>query len=293
MTARPGARAGVRARRVSRLVAVVTLAALAAACGGSKAGTAARPSGTTALARGAGALAGYTPFFLKGGLVSPGHRRATPPTDALATAVDSLIAGPDAVDTAAGLANAVAKTVAIVSLTQSGDVVTIGFNRKFESANTRPQVGQVVYTLTQFPGVDKVQFLIDGQPNGATGVPPWSRADLEDMTPSILPLSPAPADGLASTFRCQGLTQLRGDIACAVLDAAGHPVDSTSVELPTTTSTTTTMLGVAPGSSPPGSIEFDREVTVSPAIHGPATIVVGPRQAGSGAPLATIAVTFP
>jgi hypothetical protein len=291
VTARARVTAGVRARGVIRVVAMLTLAALAAACSGSKAGTAAHPTGTT-LAPTAGPLAGYTPFFLKDGLVSPGHRRPTPPTDALATAVNTLIAGPDAVDTAAGLANAVAKTVGIVSLTQSGDVVTIGFNRKFESANTRPQVGQVVYTLTQFPGVDKVQFLIDGQPNGATGVPPWSRADLEDMTPSILPLSPAPADRLGHTFRCQGLTQLSGEIACAVLDASGRPVASTSVDLPTTTSTTTTMIGVAPGSTPPGSVEFDREVTVSPAIHGPATIVVGPRRAGAGAPLAIVAVVF-
>ena len=95
-----------------------------------------------------------------------------PTTDPLGTALRTLIAGTDAVDVAAGLSNAVAKTVVLDSVTQQGHVAIVDFGRKFESANTRPQVGQVVYTLTQFPGIDQVQFLIDGQPNGATGVPP-------------------------------------------------------------------------------------------------------------------------
>ena len=57
-------------------------------------------------------------------------------------------------------------------------IAHVDFNRNFETADTRPQTAQVVYTLTQFPQVKKVQFLIDGQPNGATGVPPISRADV-------------------------------------------------------------------------------------------------------------------
>ena len=152
-----------------------------------------------------------------------------PTTDPLGTALRTLIAGTDAVDVAAGLSNAVAKTVVIDSVTQQGHVAIVDFGRKFESANTRPQVGQVVYTLTQFPGIDQVQFLIDGQPNGATGVPPWSRGDLADMTPAILVLSPAPADALATTFSCQGLTQLTVPMACVVLDAQGHRVATTAV----------------------------------------------------------------
>ena len=42
------------------------------------------------------------PFFLKGGQVSPGHRRPMPTTDPLGTALRTLIAGTDAVDVAAG-----------------------------------------------------------------------------------------------------------------------------------------------------------------------------------------------
>ena len=240
----------------------------------------------------AGAATGFTPFFLKGGSVSPGHRRPVSATDPLGTALRTLITGTDPVDVAAGLSNAVAKNVVLDSVTQQGHVAVVDFGRKFESANTRPQVGQVVYTLTQFPGIDQVQFMIDGQPNGATGVPPWSRGDLADMTPAVLVLDPAPADQLATTFRCDGLTQLTVAMACVVLDAQGHRVATSSAPEPTTTSTTTTVLGVV-GSSAPGSVQFALTIGVTGVVHGPATVVVGPAKPSAGAPLASVAVSFP
>ncbi len=275
-------------------VAILSVLALAVACSSTshpRATTSTTRSGPATTATATASLDGFTPFFLKGGQVSPGHRRPMPTTDPLGTALRSLIAGTDAVDVAAGLSNAVAKSVVIDSITQQGHVVIVDFGRKFESANTRPQVGQVVYTLTQFPGVDQVQFLIDGQPNGATGVPPWSRGDLADMTPAILVLAPAPADQLPTTFVCQGLTQLTVPMACVVVDAQGHRVATTAVAGPTTTSTTTTVLGVA-GSLAPGSVEFDLQVHVTGLVHGAATVVVGPAKATSGSPLASVAVTF-
>jgi hypothetical protein len=229
---------------------------------------------------------------LHNGLVSPGHRRPAPTADPYGEAMRTLIAGPDAVDTAAGLTNAVATTVVIDNISQQGDVVIVDLGRKFETANTRPQVGQVVYTLTQFPGVRAVQFLIEGQPNGATGVPPQTRGDLADMTPQILPLTPAPADRLTKTFTCQGLTQLTVSMTCAVIDAKGHRVASTSTPSATTTTTTTTLLGVDPGTIAPGSVEFNQVVTLDAAAPGPATVVVGPTQASANTPLATIAVVF-
>ncbi len=276
------------------LVALLFVVAVgAAACSSSTHTSAATTTtATTAPSSTASLAGGFTPFFLKGGLVSPGHRRPMPTTDPLGTALRTLIAGTDAVDQAAGLANAVAKNVVIDSVTQQGHVALVDFGRKFESANTRPQVGQVVYTLTQFPGIDQVQFLIDGQPNGATGVPPWSRADLADMTPAVLVLTPAPADALTSSFRCQGLTQLKVPVTCAVVDSEGHPVATTATREPTTSTTTTTLLGVA-GSPAPGSSEFNQQIQVTGVVHGPARVVVGPVKATAGSPLASVTVTFP
>ena len=236
-------------------------------------------------------VAGYTPFFLKNGLVSPGHRRPIDPKDPLGTALRSLIAGPDAVDQAAGLTTTLASDVVIDSLTLSKGVVSVDFSRAFESANTRPQVGEVVYTMTQFPGVRAVSFMVDGTPNGAAGVGPQTRGDLADMTPPVLPLAPAPADRLGRTFRCQGLTQLKDDVVCAVRSADGRVIATLRHGLPTTTSTTTTVLGVVGGTGAP-SVEFDSVTTLSSDYRGPATIVVGPPNAVYGVPVATVPVTF-
>jgi spore germination protein GerM len=71
------------------------------------------------------------------------------------------------------------------SFTIDGANITVDFNRAFETADTQPQVGQVVYTLTQFAGIDTVTFLVDGQPNGATGVKPIGRSGVRrDLVPS-------------------------------------------------------------------------------------------------------------
>ena len=93
--------------------------------------------------------------------------------------LDQLVAGPSPDEAAFGAGTAIEKGVDVQSLTIDADgVATVDFNRKFETKDTRPQVAQVVYTLTQFPQVTKVRFLIEGQPNGATGVPPVGRSDL-------------------------------------------------------------------------------------------------------------------
>ena len=77
---------------------------------------------------------------------------------------------------AAGLTTAIAPKVALLSFNIEGDNATVDFNRAFETADTQPQVAQVVYTLTQFTGLNTVTFLIDGEPNGATGVRPRNGA---------------------------------------------------------------------------------------------------------------------
>jgi Sporulation and spore germination len=276
-----------------RALVLAALGLVLMACSASR--PASRPAGPSSTGHATlpvmpAASSGYTPFFLKDGLVSPGHRRVTDPKDPLGTALRTLIAGPDAIDQAAGLSTTLASDVAVDILSISKGVVTVDFSRAFESANTRPQVGEVVYTLTQFRGVRAVTFMVDGTANGAAGVGPQDRADLADMTPTVLPIDPAPADRLGRTFRCQGLTRLTGPTVCTV-KVGNRTISSSSVGLPTTTSTTTTVLGVAGGTSP-GSVEFNSLVTLAAVFHGRATIVVGPPKVIFGAPIATVEVTF-
>ena len=154
---------------------------VAAACASSTAGpdTSAATATTAATGTtGAPATVGTRPWWIVGGTVTPGGPRTDGP-DPVRSALDQLLAGPTPDEAAFGAGTAIEKGVVVSSLVVGPDgVATVDFNRTFETRDTRPQVAQVVYTLTQFPQVSKVRFLIEGQPNGATGVPPVGRSDL-------------------------------------------------------------------------------------------------------------------
>ncbi len=90
-----------------------------------------------------------------GGTVTPGAVRPDGP-DPVRGALDALVAGPTPEEAAFGAGTALDKGVVVNSLVVGADgVATVDFNRKFETRDTRPQVAQVVYTLTQFPQVDQ------------------------------------------------------------------------------------------------------------------------------------------
>ena len=59
---------------------------------------------------------------------------------------------------------------------------------------------QIVYTLTQFPTVERVRFLLDGAPQG----PATGRAAYERFTPAILVESPLPGETVEPGFEVTG-----------------------------------------------------------------------------------------
>jgi spore germination protein GerM len=166
---------------VLAIVAVVAALAVSACSSGSVAtstGTTeptTAPTETTVLAPDAVPV-----WFIKDGKVTPSAPRTINPADPVRGQLDALMAGPTPEEAAAGLSTGIASGIVEVQSFDVGadGIATVSFSRKFETADTRPQTAQVVYTLTELPQVTKVRFLIDGQPNGATGVPPVGRADL-------------------------------------------------------------------------------------------------------------------
>ncbi len=137
------------------------------------------PTETTVLSPGAVPV-----WFIKDGKVTPSTPRTINLADPVRGELDALMAGPTPEEVAAGFSTGIAAGIVEVQSFEVGadGIVTVSFSRKFETADTRPQTAQVVYTLTELPQVTKVRFLIDGQPNGATGVPPVGRADLRFPT---------------------------------------------------------------------------------------------------------------
>ena len=124
-------------------------------------------------------------YFLLDGVIAAGEARLVPGPDVALRALEVLVAGPTEADSAAGSTSGYrAESLDPLVRDRWRQRATVDFNRAFETADTQPQVAEVVYTLTQFTGLNTVTFLIDGEPNGATGVRPLDRADVRrDLVP--------------------------------------------------------------------------------------------------------------
>ncbi|MBU2495350.1 MAG: GerMN domain-containing protein, partial [Candidatus Omnitrophica bacterium] len=101
-----------------------------------------------------------------------------------------LLQGPDEAEKAAGYDSALPQEAQLLSVFMEEDTVLLNFSKQIdEGGGTEMMLArlrQIVYTATQFSRVNKVRFLIDGQPikyfssEGLTEVErPVGRADLE------------------------------------------------------------------------------------------------------------------
>ena len=120
---------------------------------------------------------------------------------AVATAaIEALIAGPAPGQATDGLTSAVPVDTRLLSLDIDRGLARIDFSVEFEAGEGRSsmttRLAQVVYTLTRFPTVTRVEFLIGGRP-----VESFSSEGLELAGPvtaddylTQLPLTPTPTD---------------------------------------------------------------------------------------------------
>jgi len=171
----------LRRSPILAVMVVISLLTLSACSSGSMASSGTTTEPTTAPTETTVESPGAAPvWFIKDGKVTPGTPRPINSTDPVRGELDALMAGPTPDEVATGFSTGIAAGIVEVQSFEVGadGIVTVSFSRRFETADTRPQTAQVVYTLTELPQVTKVRFLIDGQPNGATGVPPVGRADL-------------------------------------------------------------------------------------------------------------------
>ncbi|MCB1005074.1 MAG: GerMN domain-containing protein [Acidimicrobiales bacterium] len=221
--------------RRTRLRAALTTAALVVATGLTGACAAENPTtptttqapGTTGATQGTAAPGAATtidpddvdtvvepvavPFWIRGTVVGNGAARPLPPdVDKVRFALDQLLAGPTPEEEAAGLRTLIRADTTVLSFEVVDGIAKVGFNRAFQSEQTRPQVAQVVFTLTQFPTVERVQFQIDGEvPEGlgGEGLPTAydGRDAFDDVLPRILPESPTPYEKISSPLTVSGL----------------------------------------------------------------------------------------
>ena len=273
-----------------KLLALAGLAALgvglgftAAGCGGETAVSLGKP-GTTTATTPTGEPTGTTEtpvslqvwFLRDGDLAQETHSH--PATRLVATAaMQDLLAGP----TRTGLATAIPDGTRLLGIAIDKGVATVDLTSEYQSGggalSMQTRLGQVVYTLTQFPTVQKVRFRLDGSPvnvfssEGIVLAHPVGRSDYADLVPAVVVDKPAAGEHLTSPVTVSGTANVfEANVTVEVLDAKGKVVGKTF----TTASCGTGCRGT-----------YSVDVTYKVAKEQPGTMVVHDDDAaGTGTP---------
>jgi germination protein M len=138
--------------------------------------------------------------------------RARPQTLRVATAaVNALLAGPTQGEAkGSAITTAIPRGTRLIGITIENGVATVDLTSQFQagggSHSMQLRLGQVVYTLTQFPTVQKVRFELDGAPvevfssEGIVLKDPVGRGDYKNLVGDCAGIPSSKADFIAVTF---------------------------------------------------------------------------------------------
>jgi germination protein M len=201
-----------------RIALALALVLVAAGCGGSETsgpgGTETQPPPETGTATTAEATASIVVYFTRGEQVAPVHREV-PQTAAVGTAaVTALLDGPTAAEREFDVASNVPEGARLLGLEVADGTATVDLSREFESGggtlSMTARLAELVFTLTQFSTVDRVQLELEGEPVsvfGGEGIvidDPLTRGDFPDLTPIILVEEPALGETVSSPVQVSG-----------------------------------------------------------------------------------------
>ncbi|GII24624.1 Gmad2 immunoglobulin-like domain-containing protein [Planosporangium mesophilum] len=216
---------------MNRLVIVLLPALLAAGCSVPRSGTlGTAPTGSAAASAPPAAETSPTGtvtvqlWFVRAGKLVPTHRTrpATVATSRLVLA--ELAAGPSPAEAAAGLSSAVPSGAGFGIASIADGVETVSFDPGFSAGDTgtvRLRRAQVVYSLTQFPTVSRVQFRSGAEPLGR----PAARSEYADLLPPIVVTSPDIGERLSGPVTVDGTADVfEATVNVRVLDAAGRVI---------------------------------------------------------------------
>jgi spore germination protein GerM len=175
-------------------------------------------------------------YLLRGEKLGVAHRQV-PASRAVATAaMEALLEGPDSREKAAGLTTTIPAGTTLNEVTIEDGTARVDLSAEFAkgggSLSMQTRVAQVVYTLTQFRTVKRVDFWIDGglvETLGGEGLDlraGQTRADWEDLLPAIFVETPAVADVVtASPLKVRGSASVfEATFVAQVVDSTGQIV---------------------------------------------------------------------
>jgi hypothetical protein len=159
--------------------------------------------------------------------------REIPGTKSVATAaVNALLAGPTTAEAGRSISTSVPDGSQLLGLSIASGVATVDLSAEFESgggsASVLTRLGQMVYTLTQFPTVKSVVFQIEGETKtvfSSEGVvldKPATRADYIDLLPAIWVDRPAFNAAIGNPAHVTGTANVfEATFRIAILDGSG------------------------------------------------------------------------
>jgi len=163
-------------------------------------------------------------------------RRMHAPTQLVATAaVTALLDGPTSQERGAGFTSAVPDDTRLLGIGIRDGVATVDLTSEYQSGggalSMQTRLGQVVYTLTQFPTVKGVLFELDGQHVdvlGGEGVvvdEPVTRKDYRSLMPAILVTDPQIGERVDNPVVVQGSANVfEANVTVEIVDAGGKVV---------------------------------------------------------------------
>ena len=165
--------------------------------------------------------------------------RTAPKSPMVATAaVNALIAGPTAREKRYGIGSIVPAGTKLLGISIANGTAKVDLSSEYASGggslSMTLRLGQVVYTMTQFPTVKRVAFALDGKPvtvfsgEGLVLDRPQTRADYRDALPVIAVAAPGFGQTVSSPIDVRGLANVfEANVSVELLDAHGHVLAKT------------------------------------------------------------------
>jgi hypothetical protein len=181
----------------SRVALALVILFLGAGCGGGNETSTSSTETTTTTSATPAQMTAVKAYFLRDGRVWPVGRDVKRTTEVAAAALRQLLAGPTGREgTDLQATTAIPEGTELDDVSIDANIATV----RFSADLPRKALAQVVYTLTQFPGVTSVTLA------GNT----HKRADFEDVTPAILIESPLPFEDVTSPLHASGSANTLG-----------------------------------------------------------------------------------
>lgn len=172
-------------------------------------------------------------FFGRDGTVATAGRAVAPPAVARG-AMEALLAGPTDLEAGLGLASVIPTGTRLLDIGVADGVATVDLSGEFLADlgdDTALRVAEVVFTLTQFPTVDRVTLLIEDTEAPTIGfdalpVVEVGRSDFEAQTPMILVESPTPGQAVTAPVEVSGIANtFEANVQYEVTDPDGTILD--------------------------------------------------------------------